>query len=341
MKKLNISIDVGGTNSRLKCEIVENEKVISTSREYSKIVGSKAALGKFIQASIKNFSDLKPDKCVAGFAGAIIDRKEVAITNWQDRPVISLNDMFQWGLPENTFMVNDMELASYGLLDMRDNDLIPSEICKVLYMPEDLSRKYADNMLLIAPGTGFGTGSIVEVKTKSKERIYEVISSEIQHIQIPPLDETHEKMIQLIFGKKENRNFLNYEDFVSGQGLEDSYSALLRLNGRKPSEKNAGEIAQSALNKTDETAMKALDYFYRITGRLVQAMSLMVQPYGGVFLCGANTEKNADFIPNSGFLYEMHNCLVRKQLLEQYPVYIVAKPDINIAGGLWACRNVI
>ncbi|MDO9578663.1 MAG: glucokinase [Candidatus Cloacimonadales bacterium] len=341
MKSLNVSIDVGGTHSRLQCELVENKKVISTSGEYKKVIGNKTSLGKFVQTSIRDFTDLAPAKCIIGFAGPVIDRQEVAITNWTNRPKITQDDLIDWGLPENTFMVNDMELASYGLLDMKEQKQIPSEFCKTLYMPENLSDKYPENMLVIAPGTGFGTGSIVEVKTKSGEKIYEIVSSEIQHIQIPPLDETHEKMIQIIFGKKENRNFLNFEDFVSGQGLEDTYNALLRLNGKKPNGKSAAKIAQSAVENSDEIAAKSLDYFYRITGRLTQAMSLMLQPYGGVFLCGASTEKNADFIKESGFLFEMHNCLVRKLLLEQYPVFIITKSDINLAGGLWACRNII
>ena len=68
-------------------------------------------------------------------------------------------------------------------------------------------------------------------------------------------------------------------------------------------------------------------------------MCLVVQPYGGVFLCGASTKKNADFITNSNLMKELHNSLVRKQLLEQFPVYIVTKFDINLAGGLWAGRN--
>jgi glucokinase len=341
MKNLNLSIDVGGTHSRLQCEIIDDNKILKTSREYKSAIGSKKALEKFIQNSIQKFTDILPAKCVIGFAGAVIDRKEVTLTNWPGQPKITFQDLLGWGLPENTFMTNDMELAAYGILDMKETKQIPSEQCKTLFMPGKLSSKYAENMLVLAPGTGFGTGSIVELTTAKGEKIHELISSEIQHIQIPVLDETHYKMIQIIYGKKVNRNFLNFEDFVSGQGLGDTYNALLRINGKKPNGKTTAEIANSALDNSDDVAMKALDYFYRIIGRLAQAMSLMLQPYGGIFLCGASTEQNAIFIPESGFLHEIHNCLVRKLLLEQYPVYIVTKLNINITGGLWACRKKI
>lgn len=118
--------------------------------------------------------------------------------------------------------------------------------------------------------------------------------------------------------------------------MEDTYNALLRLNGKKPNGKTAAEIAREAVNESDEVAVHTLNYFYRITGRLIQTMSLVIQPYGGIFLCGTSTVRNADFISKSGLLEEVHKSMVRKELLEQFPIYIVTKENINVAGGLWA-----
>jgi glucokinase len=338
MKQLILSIDVGGTHSRLQGQICENGQVISTSALYKRIIDSRHSLRKFIHESITDFTDLSPEKCVIGFAGAVIERRKVAMTNWKDRPEITIDDLKKWRLPADTFMVNDMELAAYGILAMKETGDIAQD-CDILYMPEKISSKYPQNMLVIAPGTGFGTSSIVETVTPAGERLHQVISSELQHIQIPALDETHARMIQIIFGKKENRYYLNYEDFVSGYGLEDSYNALLRLNGRKPHDRTAAEIAAEAIGGTNETAIQALNYFYRITGRLIQAMCLVIQPYGGVFLCGASTARNADFIFQSDLLAEVHKSMVRKELLEQFPLYIVSRENINIEGGLWACKK--
>ena len=350
MRTLNISIDVGGTHSRLQCEIIENNQILQKSDEYKEVIGSKKALKDFIKSSLTNFApDLTPNKCVIGFAGAIIDRREVEMTNWVDRPIITKNDLVDWGLPTSTFMVNDMELAGYGLLDMElagsglldmeAKNLIPSEFCKTLFLPKNQSNKYSHHKLIIAPGTGFGTGCIVEIKSQSGEIFYEVISSEVQHIQIPSFDEKHARIMKIMSTGKRNRNYLNHEDFVSGQGLEDIYAALQQLSGKKNSQKKAGDIAALALKEEDSLAVEALNYFYRVAGRIAQAMCLVIQPYGGVFLCGASTVKNADFISHSDFLKELHNSLVRKQLLEQFPVYIITKSNINIAGGLWVVRN--
>lgn len=340
-KKLNVSIDIGGTHSRLQCEIVCDEKIISRSIEYICNIADKDSLKRFIKESISDFSpELQPSNCVIGFAGALIDRRKVSLTNWKNRPTIYFEDLIDWEFPEkSTLMVNDMELAAYGILDMDDKKLIPSKQCYILYEPEKASVNHLKNKLVIAPGTGFGTSSIVKVRTRSGEIISNVISSEVQHIQIPYFDERHEKIIDIILANMESRSFLSYEDFVSGKGLEDTYNALLQIEGKEANGKTAEDIAGEAVKNSDPIATEALDIFYRCAGRLVQAMCLVIQPFGGVFLCGASTINNSSFISQSSFIKELHNSPVRKQLLIQFPVYIVTKPDINIAGGLWACRN--
>ena len=340
-KKLNVSIDIGGTHSRLQCEVVCDDKIISRSVEYIRNIRDKDSLKRFIKESISdNTTELQPSNCIIGFAGAVIDRRKVSLTNWKNRPTIYFEDLVDWGFSEkSTLMVNDMELAAYGILDMDDKKLIPSKQCYILYEPEKVSANHFKNKLVIAPGTGFGTSSIVEIKTHSEEIISNVISSEVQHIQIPSFDEKHRKIIDIILTGKNNRNFLSYEDFVSGKGLEDTYNALLQIEGRETNGKTAKQIAVDAVKNSDPLAKEALDIFYRCAGRLVQAMCLVIQPYGGVFLCGASTINNSSFISQSGFIKELLNSPVRKQLLIRFPVYIVTKPDINIAGGLWACRN--
>jgi len=231
--ELNVSIDIGGTHSRLQCEIVCEDKIISRSIEYIRNIGDKESLKRFIKESVSDFSpELQPSNCVIGFAGAVIDRRRVSLTNWKNHPTIYFEDLVDCGFPEkSTLMVNDMKLAAYGILDLDDKKLIPSKQCQVLYKPEKVSVNHFRNKLVIAPGTGFGTSSIVENKTRSEEIISNVISSEVQHIQIPCFDERHKKIIDIIFAKMENRNFLSYEDFVSGKGLEDIYNALLQIEG--------------------------------------------------------------------------------------------------------------
>lgn len=343
MKNLNLSIDVGGTHSRLRAEMIEHEKITFLSQEYKQEIDSKEELRHFIISSLNDIeSKITPTHCVIGFAGAIIDHYKVEITNWKEKPTISMEDLIKWGLPENnTIMINDMELAGYGILDMEEKEEINSNLCEILYKPDFSTKNRINNKLIIAPGTGFGTASIIEFTAHSGEKVKGVLSSEIQHIQIPPLDNRHAKIIEIILSEKPERTFLNFEDFVSGKGLCETYEAILKLDEIEQKEKDAKQIAGSAVNGIDNSAIEALNIFYRCVGRIIQAMALMIQPYGGIYLCGASTINNAKFIHQSRLIEEFHNCLIRQQLLSQFPVYLITKPDINIAGGLWACRNIM
>ena len=342
MKNFNLSLDVGGTHTRLQAEIIENKKVTFFSQKYKQKIKSKDKLKSFITSSLNDIdTKMKPTHCVVGFAGAVIDHHEVEITNWKNRPIVILEDLIKWGLPkDNTIMVNDMELAGYGILDMEEKNEMNSDQCEILYKPDFLAKNRINNKLVIAPGTGFGTASIIEFTTHSGEKVRDVLSSEIQHIQVPPLDERHVEIINMILSNKPERNFLNFEDFVSGKGLHETYEAIFKLDGIEKREKNAKQTASSAVNGSDKYAVEALNIFYRCVGRIIQAMALMAQPYGGIYLCGTSTINNAKFIQQSGLIEELHNCQIRQQLLIQFPVYIITKPNINITGGLWACRRV-
>lgn len=340
MNKINLSIDVGGTHTRLKSEVIKDENIIFCSQEFKQKINCRDKLKTFIQASI---TKIKPEfnitNCVIGFAGAVINHRKVEITNWKNKPMLTLEELISWGLPEkSTIMLNDMELAGYGILDMEEKNEMNSEWCMTLHKLEQPTANRLNNRLIIAPGTGFGTASIIEFSTPSGKKLYDVLSSEIQHIQIPPLNSRHAEIMDVLISKKPGRIFLNYEDFVSGKGLRDTYEAILELESMKPTDKNTAEIARSAITEDDKYAVEALNIFYSCVGRIMQAMTLMAQPYGGIYLCGASTIYNSKFIPHSDLIKEFHNCLIRQQLLLQFPVYLITKPDINILGGLWVCR---
>lgn len=343
MKNVILSIDVGGTFTRLRIEITKNRIRDFISDEYRQKINSKSKLKKFIKTSLDDIEQgLTPNHCIIGFAGAVIDHRKVEITNWKNRPTVTINDLIKWGFPKNnTLMLNDMELAAYGILDMIDNGEINSDKCEVIYKPEKQTKNRLKNKLIIAPGTGFGTASILEFSSQTGDAKRMVLSSEIQHIQVPVIDDRHAEIIKTMNAMNRQKSYLNYEDFVSGSGLKNIYLALYQMCGTKTLKYvNAVDIAESAVNENDELAIEALDLFYKLTGRLIQAMALMIQPYGGIYLCGSSTINNAKFIKQSKLIDELHNCLIRKQLLAQFPVYIIKKSDINLVGGLWAGKKV-
>ncbi len=336
---MNISIDVGGTNTRLQFEITQNEKQIETSKIFKARINSKKKLQDFIRDSINEQKKL-PDKCTIGFAGIVLNKNEVNMTRWQDRTKITLQDLCDSGLPENkTLMLNDMELAGYGFLSLEESEyrltkLYESQIKAQTELGHSRS-------VLLAPGTGFGTTGVITGSTKSGEKYYEVIPSEIQHITVSPLDEKHEELIKWMKNKMKISNLPSWEDFVSGSGLELIYKGLIELfyPNLKPEKLSAEQIAEKALK--DKICREALDIFYRCAGKLTQAIALFFRPFNGIYLCGSTTSKNSEFIKQSGFMEELQKSTDREKILKLFPVYIIEDENINTKGGLWACRNVL
>ena len=337
--ELNISIDVGGTNTRLQLETVQNGLQIETTEIFKAKIDSKQKLQDFIRNSIKEQKQL-PDKCTIGFAGIVLNKREVNLTRWQYRTKITLQDLYDCGLPENkTLILNDMELAGYGFLSLEESG---NKITKLYEPPVKAQTEPGHSRsVLLAPGTGFGTTGTITGKTKSGEKYYEVIPSEVQHITVSPLDEKHEELIKWMKYKMKLLNLPSWEDFVSGSGLESTYQGLKELfYPNLITEKlSAEQIAEKA--SEDKICREALDIFYRCAGKLTQAMVLFFRPFNGIYLCGSTTTKNAEFIKQSGFINELQKSTDRENILKLLPVYIIEDENINIKGGLWACRNVL
>ncbi|MBC8485862.1 MAG: ROK family protein, partial [Bacteroidetes bacterium] len=323
----------------LQFELVKNGQQIETSEIFKAKIDSKQKLQEFIRNSINGQKQL-PDKCTIGFAGIVLNKNKVNLTRWQNSSKITLQDLYDCGLPENkTLMLNDMELAAYGFLSLEKSEYK----FKKLYEPSIKAQTEQDHSrsVLLAPGTGFGTTGVITGKTKTGEKYYEVIPSEIQHITVSPLDEKHEELIKWMKNKMKLSNLPSWEDFVSGNGLELTYKGLKELfyPNLKIEKFSAEQIAEKALK--DEICREALDIFYRCAGKLTQAIALFFRPFNGIYLCGSTTTQNAEFIKQSGLMEELQKSTDRATILKLFPVYIIEDEDINIKGGLWACRNMI
>lgn len=205
-------------------------------------------------------------------------------------------------------------------------------------------------MILLMPGTGLGTAGLVGIMDKTGRVIYRSVASEIGHAPASPIDPIHEDIIHWLNNKKMiNGDWPSWEDFVSGRGLVHIYEALVNSSNRLPSkilkwkkgEDKAALIAQAAIQQKDKLSENALELFYRCTGKIAQILALAYQPFGGIFLCGDVIRKNQSFIPESGFLKELHKNGAQSHLLKRFPVYMVTKNNLNIMGNLWAARNQI
>jgi len=340
-KKIHLAIDVGGTNTRLIYQEIEAEKVIETSIIFKQKIAKLDELHNFILNCLRGNDVHSVDHCLIGIAGNIIAGNRVTITNWPGQPLLTLELLHSWGLPPNTILVNDMEPAAYGVIALQEDENLMRKFTTKIFQPkpEYVVDSNPKHKVILAPGTGFGTVNAIEDSNGN----FTVVPSEVQQIFASPLDARHQKLIEIF--QAENGRYPSWEDFVSGRGLIFTYEALLAnfykthqsLISDREVQDLAGIIAVNA--SKDEVCFEAMDLFYRCVGKLGQAIALIVQPFGGIFLCGGNTAKNENIIKKSRILDELQTNHLRQEQLEQFPVYLVKDDDVNLRGALWVCNR--
>lgn len=317
-----------------------------------KKICSKYDLANFIKDTLgpilKNQCEIN---CAIDFAGPVFEHNTAKNTNWYGSPIVTLEELTNWGFPEDrTLILNDMEAAAYGLVNLLEENSILSESCKNIYNPEKENQNVSPflNKILLAPGTGLGPVGIIYKKIKNGSPIKQVLPSEIQHSLICPLDEEHEKLIKWFMKNINDGSWPSWEDFVSGNGLINIYKGMRSINKIAPlpeidtiGELSAEKIAENAINHSDLLSERALDLYYRCVGRMAQTMALFIQPYGGIYLSGSSTNKNEKFIAHSGLINELHSNKKQKDLLMQFPIYIIREDELNIKGCLWICKETM
>jgi glucokinase len=321
-----LAVDVGGTRTRVALAVIQGGEAVFLWQVEAPLAG-KAALGRFIREALR---DADPAYCAVDFAGPLEGRTGARMTNWAGNPLIRLNDLEAWGLPaRRTLMLNDLESSACGILAQGAR----KDQVRTLYAPRRNGAAADGPRVVVAPGTGLGTASIVDGRP---------LPSEVQHAACSPLDARHAGVVA--WHERNLGRYPSWEDLASGRGLEATYRALCAMD-RVPRRRTvlhgrpadaAGAVARAA--GSDPLAREALEYYYGCAGRVAQLLALALQPTGGVFLCGSTTAGNAAFIRKGRFLREFQSNAAQGALLCRFPVFMVTA-DLNLLGGLWACRH--
>ena len=131
-----VGIDVGGTSTRIKLaqENLGTNKMINHYPSFRYQISSKKKLLNQLSRLFKQkFKDKAISYCSIDFAGPVYHNQKVKMTNWAGQPEITLEDLFQSGLPRNkTLMMNDIKAAAFGIISLAENNQLDSDHCNVL-----------------------------------------------------------------------------------------------------------------------------------------------------------------------------------------------------------------
>ena len=271
--------DIGGTNARFAIAEID-EGAVSIRNAQSFRAEDFETIRDAADAYLESVSE-KPKRGSFAAAGPIINN-EVQFTNshWTLRAIDIAGPL---GF-DDFDIINDFFALAAGIEHLHDSAFV--EIKSGAPMADA-------PVLVIGPGTGLGQALIVPTGSGRK-----VIATEGGHVSFAPRTD-EEIEIKKFIAREHPR--VSVERLLSGRGLVNIHRALCAMEGAQRVSLQANEITQAAITGEHPIAVKAIDMFCAILGRVVGDAVLSTGARGGVVLGGGIVPKIKDVFLASAF----------------------------------------
>lgn len=248
--------DIGGTHTRFALADVAEGRVISVGEpltlrtaDFDCFEGAWAEFGRSMGAEL-------PETLSIAFAGST-DGATLKLTNsrWVIRPESMAANL---GLSE-VRIINDFGAVAHAVAQFGPEQF---EHCCGPEVP--IPGKGV--VTIIGPGTGLGVAQLLRSPGG-----YIVIETEGGHIDFAPLDAMEDRILaelRLAYGR------VSVERVVSGSGLANIYRAMSAIEGKAASQMADMAVWQSALDRSDDVAVAALDRFFLSLGSVAGDLAL-------------------------------------------------------------------
>jgi len=295
--------DIGATNARLAFTLDGKDYVNPEEYKINKFCGLHDLCSHYIE----NLSERVPiTKAVIGVA-APVTKDVVSFVNidltFSQKKI--KKDLF----PNGLVVMNDLALQAHSLRGLPSENIIniggfvtPGEGPKIL----------------VIPGTGLGLAGIVNEQ---------VISSEAGHIEIPGiLDNRDLRKIVDIF-KKNNSRIPNFEDLLSGKGINLIYR---HLSGGQ----DLNLLHNDIFISNDEYSKATSILFINLFAIYLRYMTLIWGATGGVYISGAIVNSMMQNLDAVKFRKIFEESKTMQEVLISSPIYFLENKDLGFRGGL-------
>lgn len=311
-------IDVGGTYTKLKIIHFKksNYKIIFEKKEKIK---EKDKLFKFL---IQNLKKIKNINCLVLCIAGPIFKDSGFMTNWEEKPSISIIEIRKLLKIKSVYLLNDLEAQGFGLLSLKMKGSLYKNSIQI--KGPEIETNY-ENIALVVPGTGLGTCGIIKDKF--------VIPMELQHSPFYPQKDNLLKVFKSFLEKK---IFPSYENFVSGEGLLNIYKSIKNLKGLENIKDPGGYVRKKAKGGEKE-AKEAIKLYFLVLAYYCQTLALALKPLKGIFFGGKAIKRNFEFFPKKEFIKIFLSNPKQEKLLKKIPIFFIRK-DLIFEGLLFFYR---
>jgi len=334
-RRFAVVADIGGTNTRVAIIGVKEPKKYDIIFRHNylthELKSIESALNDALKIAKEEY-DIETDTACLGTAGAIArteGRAYVKLTNTSLE--IDTAKVLPKTMLKHIILINDFEAIGYGL-DILD---LAKDV-KRLTRPESMDGSEESTKAVIGAGTGLGMGIVPYSKEK---RFHIPFPTEGGHMELASHNLLELELVHFIkkkFSVKESHP--DIEDVVSGRGLENLYEFFSSKHPDTPISKRIKQLSGDAKIKMisesyhqDLICKKAVDLFVRFYGRAARNLTLLSQPYAGLFVAGGITMRHPDWIGKI-FLEEFLRHEKKSDFIWKIPVYIITNPDVSLYG---------
>lgn len=302
--------DIGGTNARFGC-LERKPKGGWKIHHFAKVKGADYPT---FEAALQNYLDnidVKP--CRAAFCAAgPVEEGYINLTNtdWQ----ISASRIKDIHGFEECELYNDFSGMTRSIPELEDQDFTVIRSGKARKM---------EPILVAGPGTGFGVGYLVPLKTG-----WHVIASEGGHIAYSPQSSLELELLQVL---KRDCDFVSLELVSSGKGLPIVHKAVCEIHG-KNYEYAAPDLIREGANNGDLVSRDVCIIRAAATMGAIGDLALTGGTRGGIVLAGGVSERMIDFYMQPNAMNRYLHRGPQSEYVRGIPIRLLTSPLAPLIG---------
>jgi len=323
-----IALDISGTNTSFGIikKIYERFELVYHKTMKTKDIESVTI--EFLNNLVKGYNDFNTHTsvpCCISIAG-ILNKEKTTCELTNCKLAIDIKSFIKKKNYYPVKLINDFEAIGYGIDHLQKEDII------TIYNPvEKIKPNNKEVRAVIGAGTGLGkTIMIYDKRAKS----YFSISSAGGHSDLPAINKNELELIDWIKRLRGGDSPVEYEDVLSGRGIERIYQFLNESKNGKTKEhenKNAEWISKHA-KKNDYLCSKTFELFTTFYSRALRNFALEVMPRGGLYIAGGIAMKNHIYFEDEIFKNEFFNNHSQEQLLKEIPIFLINNYKVSLIG---------
>ena len=305
--------DIGGTNARFA---LATQGHPGYRDELTVQSGDYAGIDQAIRYYLDQHHIDRPYSICLAIAGPVTDQK-VQLTNnaW----FIAAQELERQFSTARVALINDFTAIALSIPVLTSDDYLTIGTVEANSLDQE-----SYSIGVIGPGTGLGIAGVVQQHGNPI-----AITSEAGHMGFAPETPLQTDILVML---RERWPRISVERLVSGQGLENIYWAMNRLNHRPEMSRNAGEIFQRALEDEQSMAYQSVEVFFEILGQVAGDIGLAYGANEGVYIAGGMVKRYPDMLQASQFRACFENKGRHRELMERIPTLLITHPQPGLLG---------